>query len=414
MKQLSALLVCLALLLSCCSCTALLPYIHTPPTDYALPTVSTKAAAAAPLPYDEAIKEGRYYYQALSPEQQENYDALYNAICETDAFDTDVSDFFSDEQDGQIVGVKVLLPYPLLDKDQLDVLYHAVLDDHPDIFYVISFAYKYIILPDNSVRYTQMVLRYFLNAEQRAAARQEIALAVSELTQGLDDPSYSEYDKELLIHDRLLKRCRYDDNSAELNELERMEEALPESFSAYGALCKGLAVCEGYTRAMMLLLDHVDICTVPVYSENHVWNLVWIDGLPYHLDATWNDDEDMVLHTYFNVTDRELLRGREIYKQTPALPNCTATDNAYFVRTGTDLSDSSEQEILESIAAQMEQYDRFELLFSSDNYETALDMLSDDAFFDELYPFVSDERLSVWSDFYAICNDNMCTIAMLF
>ncbi len=410
MKQLCAILCCLVLLLSCCSCTALPPRTLTSSSTVA--AVTTTSVPAKPLPYDEAIDQGCYYYQDLCPEQKENYDALYDAIREGEASDTDISDFFNDKDNSPYIGISVTLPNPLSEKEEIEALYHAVLDDHPDIFYVLSFAYEYVTLPDDSKRYTKIALRYFLNAEQRTKAAQEIALAVSELTAGFDDPVLSEYDKELLVHDRLLERCRYDQDSADLNELGRIEDAVAESFSAYGALCKGLAVCEGYTRAMMLLLNHMGIHTVPVYNDNHVWNLVWIDGAPYHLDATWNDQEDAVLHSYFNVTDEELLRGREIHEQTPVLPECTATDGAYFIRTDTDLSGASREEILGVIALQMEQYDLFELRFSADGYETALALLDSDTFFDEIYSFVSDERLSAWSSFYTISDNEMYTIAL--
>ena len=63
-----------------------------------------------------------------------------------------------------------------------------------------------------------------------------------------------------------------------------------ESQVALGALRDNLAICGGYSNAMKLLLEKVDIPCVNVtgsyFSENHMWNCAYIDGQWLYLDAT--------------------------------------------------------------------------------------------------------------------------------
>ena len=65
-----------------------------------------------------------------------------------------------------------------------------------------------------------------------------------------------------------------------------------ESYSAYGMFKNGYAVCEGYAEAYSLLLNLVGITSTTITGfagENHMWNLVKLDGTWYHADPTWDD-----------------------------------------------------------------------------------------------------------------------------
>jgi|GEM_PF-5599228 len=51
----------------------------------------------------------------------------------------------------------------------------------------------------------------------------------------------------------------------------------------------GLAVCEGYARAVSAVCFLLDIPCVQLNSDMHTWNCVYVDGAWKMLDATWND-----------------------------------------------------------------------------------------------------------------------------
>ncbi len=87
--------------------------------------------------------------------------------------------------------------------------------------------------------------------------------------------------KALLLHDRL---CIY-------NEYPFYTDITDIEHTAYGALANGSSVCQGYAMAYMYLLNRVGIKNYYASSDklNHAWNIVYIDGKPYHVDVTFDD-----------------------------------------------------------------------------------------------------------------------------
>ena len=81
-------------------------------------------------------------------------------------------------------------------------------------------------------------------------------------------------------------------------EEEALEPHAPYIRSAYGALVRGYAVCEGYAKAYALLMERAGIPCLLVNGyllsdsgnyEPHMWNDVEIDGKHYAVDPTTND-----------------------------------------------------------------------------------------------------------------------------
>ena len=97
----------------------------------------------------------------------------------------------------------------------------------------------------------------------------------------------SDLEKVKSIHDYLVLSVAYDyDNFLKNNVSD-------DSYEAYGALINKIAVCDGYTKSMALLLNKVGVQTIQVTGiangGNHSWNMVKIDGQYYHVDTTWDD-----------------------------------------------------------------------------------------------------------------------------
>lgn len=61
------------------------------------------------------------------------------------------------------------------------------------------------------------------------------------------------------------------------------------SRTAYGALCTGKAVCQGYTAAYDLFLKLEGIDCTSVGTDAHIWTAAVLDGTLYHIDPTWGD-----------------------------------------------------------------------------------------------------------------------------
>lgn len=71
--------------------------------------------------------------------------------------------------------------------------------------------------------------------------------------------------------------------------------------SAFGY---GYGVCSSYAEAIEKLLDQEGIGYEEVFSSNHVWIGVFIDGKEYHYDPTW-DDTRGARHRYLLRNDEE-------------------------------------------------------------------------------------------------------------
>ena len=86
------------------------------------------------------------------------------------------------------------------------------------------------------------------------------------------------------------------------------------SFTAYSALIRGIAVCDGITSAFKLLctIEGIECIEVVGSTETtgHAWNKVKIGDVWYGVDATWSrmNNFEYVRHDYFLVDESTLLR----------------------------------------------------------------------------------------------------------
>ena len=125
------------------------------------------------------------------------------------------------------------------------------------------------------------------------------------LLDGIDD-SFTDTEKALILHDRLVLHNEYDNENANSSNPD------PITFTAYAALINRTSVCQGYAKAYMYLLDRVGIKNEFCSSEqlNHIWNIVYINNKPYHVDVTWDDSTHClgdVLHTNFLLSTNALI-----------------------------------------------------------------------------------------------------------
>lgn len=145
-------------------------------------------------------------------------------------------------------------------------------------------------------------------------------------------PAMTDYQKELALHDYLVKQCHYSTHSTS-----------SDVYEAYGALVNHKAVCDGYAQALQLLFTCSGITSKYICgtatdangSMDHAWNLVKLGNDWYHLDATWDDPtpdrKGRILHTYFNVTDSYIKSSHHF--NASYYPTMTATKMNFYVRS---------------------------------------------------------------------------------
>ncbi len=123
---------------------------------------------------------------------------------------------------------------------------------------------------------------------------------VDEVLDSLKLDGLSSKEKIEKVHDFIIDNTKYD------NDLVN-DESKYDSTSAYGSLIEGYGVCSGYSDAMAIFLDRLDIPNLKISSDNHIWNLVSLDGEWLHLDLTWDDTENKLFSdNYFLITKEKL------------------------------------------------------------------------------------------------------------
>lgn len=109
-----------------------------------------------------------------------------------------------------------------------------------------------------------------------------------------------DYDKIKLFHDHIINNTVYDGNNSN------------KAYSAYNLIKTGKAICGGYSDIMAIYLNMLGIQNYRVTSDNHIWNLVKLEDVWYHLDATWDDPvasdgKQYLLHNFFMISTEKLL-----------------------------------------------------------------------------------------------------------
>lgn len=179
--------------------------------------------------------------------------------------------------------------------------------DEEELFRAIEAVWPYACTMQMTVYAGGMMeieLDEFTEAQQAQA--QTLAEGIArEATRGLTDNA----DKLRALHDRLVRGCVYDVETA---ESESAADGASTPFTAYGALVDGKAVCAGYARAFVLLCQAAGLDAIYVADEgmNHGWNAVRLGGQTYFIDCTFDDPVpdrgEYVSHEYFLRTAEQM------------------------------------------------------------------------------------------------------------
>ncbi len=195
------------------------------------------------------------------------------------------------------------IPLGSITVPELELVYNCYRNDYPEHFWLAN-GYSMSVQEDNSM-VQALIPEYLVTGTQLQQAKAAWDQRVKELL-ALVKPGMNDYEKELVLHDAVLRGCEYIDGKF--------------GHSAYGALIEGRAVCEGYARAFQYLLNRAGInCMIAVGTsrgENHAWNMVKLGGKWYYVDPTWNDGKGTegigsVFYAYFNI-DQEILEQEHI------------------------------------------------------------------------------------------------------
>lgn len=171
-----------------------------------------------------------------------------------------------------------------------DLLYDAMKCDESSTGQdgdALIYGYAGCRLSYSNAGYIQYTMSYHSNAEQEAKLTEAVAMAMTELQlNGL-----SEAKKITKIHDYICNNVDYAYNATE-----------EQIYTAYGALCTGKAVCQGYAVLFYRLCKEAGL-SVRIISGTgnggpHAWNIVRIGSKYYNMDCTWDGQDADTYNEY--------------------------------------------------------------------------------------------------------------------
>lgn len=216
---------------------------------------------------------------------------------------------------------------------QVDRVYHAVLKDHPELFWAHNREEIYkTTFTDSS--YCLFTPGYMYTDEEIQEISDSMEAAFAEVSALLPDQA-GDYEKTKTVYTYLIDTVEY-----KISEHDQ---------SIAGSFWKKEAVCAGYAGALQYLLERLGVWCIYVDGSlagtetGHAWNIVQLDGQYYYVDATNGDQPEFLEGDAVQMAEHKttiydyLCPFPEEYEinYKPAeefvLPECTAHDKNFYV-----------------------------------------------------------------------------------
>ena len=314
------------------------------------------------------------------------------------------------------------IPEKVIKQSEAADFLYTVLGTMPEVNYVTG-TFKMSVGGGYVTKYT---IDYSLDTkqaqEQHKALRAAASRIIGSLPSGMTDSEKVRY-----FHDYIIKNCEYS------------KEGGNSSYTAYGCLVEGKAVCEGYAMALDYLCEKAGIYSLLISGEStsssgqkltHIWNKIQLDNKWYNFDVTWDDPvssfgPDYVRYDYYAVPDKQLERTHTTDKNRFGYyPEAWASDENYFVKNGLyiDSTDEADEMVTDALALSLTEGqvcasvrcskstfdDVYKLIMSSDE-QTGLHTVS-------RYLAAACEKSGIYKEyagFYAVKNDGAGVIAII-
>ena len=211
----------------------------------------------------------QYYYNHMNKAQQAAYHSILSGV-------KNLADEFQ---------------IPALEGEELCNVFFQMRLDHPEIFWVSSYKYRYYKDSPNLI----FIPEYLFDKKKICEHQKAMTARVEKLIRPAQ--KLSEWEKEKYVHDFICENIRYD--------------KLKKSYSheIIGPLGQGVGVCEGIAKAVKVLLDALG-----------VWCVIAICGN--------NPETSEIRYDYFNLDDSQIFRDHEPLI-APA-PHCGDHEHFYY------------------------------------------------------------------------------------
>lgn len=295
-----------------------------------------------------------------------------------------------------------------LDEDAVDKIFQAVLNDHPELFFVEGYSYTKYTRAEKTVA-IEFSGTYSLDLDTALERRLEIEKAMEEFLAAVPDAE-DEYEKIKFVYEKLIWETGYNVDAEENQNI-------------YSVFVGHSSVCQGYSKAFQYLMNRLGIeCTlvqgkVLETGEGHAWNLVKSNGEYYYVDTTWGDisyqdaaqNLPHISYDYLCVTTAQMERTHALGGMM-SMPECTAVADNYYVREDALFARYDEEQMESLVNRKLEQGEHLIALRceSEECYEEMRDVLLDQReFFVYLagtgissFSYTSDDRQLTLTFFY--------------
>lgn len=283
----------------------------------------------------EAVKQeewyadytGGYCYEQLSTEEKKLYEELLYSL--------------------GVLSEKEKLS--TTDTDMLAKVFQAVLNDHPEIFYVEGYTYTKYSTGDE-IQSISFRGNYIYEKEEIKTRKQQIEAYAETVLAGMPAVT-DEYEVVRYLYEYLISHTDY--------VMEARDNQNICSVCIYGE-----SVCQGYAKTLQYLLGKAGIEATLVIGkvsggEGHAWNLVRMNDNWYYVDVTWGDasyqmeegteeynisNMPSMNYDYLGVTTEQLLK-THILEHVVPLPECMSLTDNYYVREGAYFECVDEQKL---------------------------------------------------------------------
>jgi transglutaminase-like putative cysteine protease len=259
--------------------------------------------------------------------------------------------------------------------DRVYDLYEQVFRDGPQLFWLDGSArITYSILQTQQPTFSAMTLEMGFSDGFSSAApevlrdRQQAMLAKAGSIAALARQHAETWRQLQAVHDILIQNIVYDTSLNQANN------------NAASALLDNLTLCQGYAQSFQIIARElgftVTLVTGVSDGVDHAWNLIWLDGQPYHIDVTHDDpvpdggERGAVSHVHFLRSDSQMqMTHTWAFDDYPAAP----VDGAHYYRqtnrvvSSRDELNSRVADFVASADLEDDRPDHLELLYDGDD-----------------------------------------------